>query len=514
MAMTKGAIAGNSCQIATMEGKNYVAGRWKAATTEQTFERHNPAQTDMLLGVFPRSNHKDVDAAVQAARQVYPAWSRMSRIKRAEYLDAFIQNVRADFDGLARLMALECGKHINECRADLTEGIHMAQFCFGRARMPYGDVVASEIAEKESYALRKPKGVIACITPWNFPFAIPMWLICPSIVEGNTVVFKPAEETPGVAQRIVECFEKAGLPPGVLNLVQGVGEEAGWPLVTHPEVDVVIFTGSKEVGLKIKEACGKDPRKMAVCEMGGKNAMIVLDDANIELAVHAALLSAFKTTGQRCVSAERLIVHQTVMKQFTEQFLETARRLRVGDPLDESVFMGPLVSEAGMRKVLFYNHLAREEGTDVLLDVGRLEMGKLSQGYFLGPFICRMEHRSDSRVLREEVFGPHVAIIPCRDLDDAIRIYNDSDYGMALSVVTEDYRKMREVRQRCEFGVGYWNLPTIGAEVQLPFGGVKASGTGLPSAATLIDAVTHRVAWTANYGREIQMAQGLSARAS
>jgi len=277
-------------------------------------------------------------------------------------------------------------------------------------------------------------------------------------------------------------------------------------------VDVVLFTGSKEVGLKIKEHCGRDPRKMAVCEMGGKNAIIVLEDADLDLAVNAAILSAFKTTGQRCVSAERLIVHQGVVGQFTRKFLDMAQRIRVGDPLDANTFMGPLVSEAGLKKTLFYNNLARKEGAEVLLDVGRLNGGALARGYFLGPFICRMQHRSDSRVLREEVFGPHVAVTPCRDVDDAIRIYNDSDYGMALSVITQDYRKMREVRQACEFGVGYWNLPTIGAEVQLPFGGVKASGTGMPSAATLIDAVTHRVAWTVNYAREIKMAQGLSAR--
>ncbi|MBI4338997.1 MAG: aldehyde dehydrogenase family protein [Chloroflexi bacterium] len=497
-----------------IEGRNYIGGRWTVADTEQTFERRSPANIDLLLGVFPRSGQKDVEAAVQAAREAYPTWSRMSRIKRAEYLDSFVQIVKADFENLARLMAMESGKQINESRADVTEGVHMAQFCFGRARMPYGDVVASEIAEKESYALRKPKGVIACISPWNFPFAIPLWLICPSLVEGNTVVFKPAEETPGVAQRLVEYFEKAGLPQGVLNLVQGFGEEAGWPLVLHPNVDVVLFTGSREVGLKIKETCGKHQSKMAVCEMGGKNGIIVLDDADLELAVPSSILSAFKTTGQRCVSTGRLIVQEKVLKEFTDKFVDLAQHLRIGDPLDEAIFMGPLVSKAGLEKVLFYNRLAQQEGADVLLDMSQPRGEGLANGYYTGPFVYMMEHWPDSRVLREEVFGPHVAIIPCRDLDHAIRIYNDTDYGMALSVITEDSRKMRQVREACEFGVGYWNLPTIGAEVQLPFGGVKASGTGLPSASTLIDAVTHRVSWTQNYGREIRMAQGLSARAA
>lgn len=495
-----------------MEGKNYIGGKWVKAKGGGTFYSRSPSNAEELVGAFPRSQKEDVDKAVAAAREAYHTWRKVSRIRRGEYLDRFVELTKANAADLAKLMARESGKAINESRADVTEGIHMAQYNFGRSRMAYGEVLASEIAEKDAYMLRKPKGVVAAITPWNFPFAIPLWLICPAILEGNTVVFKPSEDTPAVGHRLVELFHEAGLPPGVLNLVQGEGEEAGWPLVAHPGVDVVLFTGSYEVGSKIKQACAQDYRKMAACEMGGKNAMIVCDDANLELAVNAAILSAFKTTGQRCVSASRLIVQEGVLSKFTRAFVQTAKRIRVGDPLDESTFMGPLINQAATEKVGFYNDLAVKEGAKVLLRGGRLKGDGYSGGYFFSPFIYRMENSPNSRVLREEVFGPHVAIVPFRTMDEAVDIYNDTEYGFALAVITEDYRKAKYVQQGCDFGVGYVNLPTIGAEVHLPFGGTKKSGSGLPSAATLIDVVTHRVAWTVNHAREIIMAQGLSAK--
>lgn len=493
-------------------GRNYTGGRWSGSASEQTFERRNPANVDEVIGIFPRSNADDVAAAVAAARQAYPAWRRMSRIRRGEILDTFVQLIKADSEELAILVSRESGKVINEARADIIEGIHMVQYEFGLARMPHGDVVASEVADKDSYIIRKPKGVVGVISPWNFPFAIPLWLIAPSLLEGNTVVFKPAEETPLIGQRIVEYFYRAGLPEGVLNLVHGYGEEAGWPLVTHPDVDVVLFTGSYEVGSKIKQAAAADPRKMAVCEMGGKNAIIVFDDADLDLAVNAAVLSAFKTTGQRCVSASRLIVHERVIDEFADRFVAMARRIRIGDPLDPSVFMGPLVNEAATRKVASYNDLARQEGAEVLLDGGRLDGDGYSRGYFFSPFIYRMAHRPEARVLHEEVFGPHVAIIPFQDIEEAIAIHNSTEYGLAMSVITEDYRKARYIQRECDYGVGYWNLPSIGAEVHLPFGGVKKSGTGIPSAAGIVEAVTHKTTWTVNHSREIVMAQGLSAR--
>lgn len=491
---------------------NYINGKWCQSLDKKTFEKRSPSNTGDLIGVFPDSSSRDVDQAVQAARKAFPAWRSLSLIRRAECLDRFAQLVHADLEELARLMAREMGKPVNECRADITEGIHMAQYFFGRGRMPYGDVVASEIAEKDSYMLRHPKGVVAVIAPWNFPFAIPVWLVIPSIFAGNTVVFKPAEDTPLSGQKLVEYLEKAGLPPGVVNLVQGYGENAGWPMVIHPDVEVVLFTGSYEVGAKIKESVAKDWRKMAACEMGGKNAIIVFNDANLEMAASAAVISAFKTAGQRCSAASRIIVQEDIFRAFSSRFVELAGRLNIGDPLDDKTFMGPVINQSALEKVLYYNDLAEKEGARVLRKGGRLKGGIYDKGYFLSPFIYTMEHSSVSRVLREEVFGPHVALVPFGTIDEAIRIHNDVEYGLTMSVITEDYRKASRIRDECQYGVGYMNLPCIGAEVHLPFGGVKKSGTGLPSASTLIDVVTHRISWSVNNGQEIKLAQGLSAK--
>jgi|FaiFalFF_MnMetaG_3_1042247.scaffolds.fasta_scaffold00906_1 aldehyde dehydrogenase (NAD+) len=491
---------------------NYVAGRWTPAAGEATLEDRSPHDWRRVISIFPRSQGEDAHRAVLAAREAFPSWRRLSRIKRAEYLDAVAQMVKRDQEELALLMAQESGKPLVECRADVVEGLHTLQYWFGRARMPLGDVLASEIAEKDSFVFRKPKGVVVCITPWNFPFAIPLWLICPSLLEGNTVVLKPAEETPLLAHRIAQYFEAAGLPPGVLNVVHGYGEEVGWPLVVHPETDVVLFTGSYQVGSLIRQETAKDPRKFAVCEMGGKNAMVIFEDCDFDLAVNAAILAAFRTSGQRCVSASRLFVQEGILERFTQAFGEKARRLRIGDPTREDTFIGPLITPEAREKVERYNHLAKEEGAHVVLEVGRPLDPDLRYGAYIGPFVYLMEHEGRKRVLREEVFGPHVAIIPFSDMEDVIRKYNDADYAFALAVCTRDYRKQRLLREECDFGVGYVNLPTIGAEVHLPFGGLRRSGTGMPSAAALADAVSHRVSWTVNHGVEIRMAQGLTSQ--
>ena len=494
-----------------MNGKNYIDGKWADSYSGEFFESRNPADRDEVLGTFPRSNVKDVDEAVQAARKAFPAWRAVSRIKRGEIFDHFVQLVKKDHEELSRLMARECGKAINESRADVTEGIHMAQYVFGATRMPHGEVLASEIAEKDAFMRRHPKGVVAAITPWNFPFAIPLWLLGPSLVEGNTAVFKPSEDTPMVGQKVVEYLERAGIPSGVLNLVHGDGEHTGRPLTGHPDVDVVAFTGSFEAGAEIRKVCAESPHKLAVCEMGGKNAVIVFDDADVDLALNAAVLSAYKTTGQRCVSAGKLIVHEKLYARFCGEFAKLSKRVNIGDPLDEKTFMGPLINEAGRKKMEHYDDLARKEGGRVLLEGGTLGGVEYGKGCYVSPFVYQMDYTPKARVLREEVFAPNVAIVPFRTIDEAIQIYNDTDYGLALAVITEDYRKARRIREECEYGLGYVNLPSIGAEVHLPFGGMKRSGTGMPSAAALIDAVTHKTAWTVNHAYEIKMAQGLKA---
>ncbi len=492
-----------------MEGKNYINGAFVDGSSGDRFESRNPANTDEVLGTFPLSSETDVHNAVHAAQEAYHSWSRLSRIKRGEYFDEFVQLLKKDREEISQLVTKECGKGIVEGRADVTEGIHMVQYVFGTVRMPHGDVIDSEIPEKDAFMRRKPKGVVAAITPWNFPFAIPLWLICPSVVEGNTVILKPSRETACTADKIAEYAHKAGFPPGVINVVHG---SCGDLLVKHPDTHVVLFVGSNDVGSEIKKIVAGFYNKMCACEMGGKNALIVLDDANLNIAVNAAIISAFKTSGQRCTSASRLIVHEKVLSEFEKRFVDTTKRLRIGNPLDEDIFMGPVINQSATEKIARYNDLAKKEGAKVLLDGGRLTGEHYKKGYFMSPFVYRMQNNPKSRVLHEEVFGPHVAIIPVKDIDEAIEVHNDTDYGLTCAVITEDFRKARRIREDCEYGLGYVNLPTIGAEVHLPFGGVKKSGTGLPSASTLIDVVTHRTAWTINHSMEIKMAQGLTVK--
>ena len=492
-----------------MEGKNYINGAFVNGTSGERFESRNPANTDEVLGMFPLSSETDVHNAVHAAQEAYHSWRRLSRIKRGEYFDEFVQLLKKDREEISRLVTKECGKGIVEGRADVTEGIHMVQYVFGTVRMPHGDVIDSEIPEKDAFMRRKPKGVVAAITPWNFPFAIPLWLICPSVVEGNTVILKPSRETACTANKIAEFAHKAGFPPGVINVLHG---GCGDLLVKHPDTHVVLFVGSNDVGSEIKKIVAGFHNKMCACEMGGKNALIVLDDANLDIAVNAAIISAFKTSGQRCTSASRFIVHEKVLSEFEKRFVETTKRIKIGNPLEEDVFMGPVINQAATEKITRYNELARKEGAKVLLDGGRLAAEPYQKGYFMSPFVYRMENNPKSRVLREEVFGPHVAIIPIKGIDEAIEVHNNTDYGLSCAVITEDFRKARRIRDDCEYGLGYVNLPTIGTEVHLPFGGVKKSGTGLPSASTLIDVVTHRTAWTVNNAMEIKMAQGLTVK--
>jgi aldehyde dehydrogenase (NAD+) len=322
-----------------IEAMNLIRGQWQQSVTGDRFQSYNPADTREIVGTAPRSTPEDVDRAVNAAREAFESWRRTSRVKRGEYIDQLAQLIKRDLNALAELVTRECGKPINEGRADVVEALHMAQYVAGMARMPHGEIIESEIAEKDAYILRKPKGVVACITPWNFPIAIPLWTILPSLLEGNTVVFKPSEDTPICAHRLIELFVEAGFPPGVINVVHGYGEDAGDALVHHPGVDVVVFTGSYAVGRYIEQECAKQHKFCAV-EMGGKNAVIVLEDANLDIAVHAAILSAFKTSGQRCVSSNRIIVHEKIEPEFTRRFVETARLIKIGRRLRPRHFHG------------------------------------------------------------------------------------------------------------------------------------------------------------------------------
>jgi len=502
---------------ANISGRHYLAGQWRTVSGK-TFTSTNPARLSETIGVFPLGTTADADEAVAAARTAFPAWRRTSRILRAELFDKLAQIVKRETDNLAHLMARECGKVVTECRAEVVEGLHMIQYVFGTGRMPCGDILSSEIAEKDAFMRRKPWGVAAVITPWNFPFAVPLWMLGPSLVEGNTVVFKPSEDTPAVGQRIVELFEEAGFPAGVINLIHGEGE-AGEALVKNPEVNCVLFTGSYDVGKRIAEISASLPNRIVASETGSKSAVIVCEDAKLDLAVTSGIISAFKTSGQRCVSAGRVLVHEKLIDAYAEKLVAIAKRLKIGDPLDANNFTGPLINKAAVEKVERYNALAKDEGAEILLQGVRLPSpsgrgaggeGGTQDGCFLTPTIYRIQHHSTTRSIREEVFGPHLALIPFKDNEEAARIYNDTDYGLSMAVITESYRNMRWFRDECEYGMGYVNLPCIGAEVHLPFGGVKKSGNGHPSAAGLIEAVTHKTAWTVNHAEEVKMAQGLT----
>ena len=497
-----------------MTHEHYVNGEWRTGQGEETFESVNPA-TGEVLGEFHRGGEADVREATAAADEAFEEWRSLSYIDRAEYLWEIFRELRDRHEELGEIVTKESGKEINEGKADVTEAWHMVEWAAGNARHPHGEIVPSEIAAKDSYMRRKPRGVVGSITPWNFPVAIPYWHMAVSLVEGNTVVWKPAEQTPLCGQVIAEMFDDTGIPDGVFNMVQGFGD-AGAAVVEDDHVDSVLFTGSAEVGHEVASQVGTQPETNTSCEMGGKNAIVVTEHADLDVALHSAVMSSFKTTGQRCVSSERLIVHEDVYDEFKAEFVELAESVAVGDPLEEDTFMGPVVDEGQVEKFQQYNELARTEGANVLVNRADLPEAEIPAGHedgnWVGPFVYEIDYDPDLRCIREEVFAPHVALIEYSgDIERAVEIHNDVPYGLSGAVISEDYRQINYYRDRAEAGLAYGNLPCIGAEVQLPFGGVKKSGKGSPHAREAIETVTDRTAWTLNNATDIEMAQGLSA---
>ena len=493
----------------------YIGGEWVDGESEETFDSIHPG-TGARLATVRRGTPADVERAVGAAEAASEAWRALSYIDRAEYLWDVYHELRDRTDELGDVVTRESGKEISEGRADVVEAAHMVELAAGNARHPHGDVVPSEIASKDSYMRRRPRGVVGCITPWNFPVAIPYWHMAISLVEGNTVVWKPAEQTPWCGQVVAEIFDDAGLPDGVFNLVQGYGD-AGNAIVEDDRVDTVLFTGSAEVGHRVDETVGGRAGRNACCEMGGKNSVVVTENADMDIALHSAVMSAFKTTGQRCVSAERLVVHSDVYEAFGERFVDLAEDVAVGDPLTEETFMGPLADADQVAKFERYNDMVRShDDATVLVDRAELAATEIpdghDEGFWAGPFVYEVPPETDLDPFREEVFGPHVALVEYEGgVERAVGIQNDTAYGLAGAIISEDYRQLNYYRDHAEVGLAYANLPCIGAEVQLPFGGVKKSGSGPPHAREVIDAVTERTAWTLNNSKDIQMAQGLSA---
>ena len=493
-----------SVQGPVAEGKNFINGNFVEVSGGNHFKSEDPS-TGEILGFFPESSQKDVDSVYHFARDSFYGWRQYSRVQRAEYFLKLANIIEKRKEEIARVITLETGKVYNESIAEVNEALHMAQYAFSTGRIPYGEVLASELPEKDAYMLRKPKGVVAIIAPFNFPFAIGgFWCAAPALVEGNTVILKPSEDVPWVGQLTAELYQEAGFPPGVFNVIQG-GAETG-DLLIHKDVDHVCFTGSAEVGMHVRKVCAESWHKTCSCEMGSKSAVIIHEDANYDMAMAACLASAYKLSGQRCVSAGRLIVHRSLHHKFSEEFASRSSQLKTGDPFESTTFYGPLVNRQGFDKVVKYNSMVFNDSEASVLLAG-VEVVK--DGLYITPTVYRTEWR-DVPYLKQEVFGHHVSIIPYDTVSDAIDIYNDTDYGLSLGIVTENFKVARRIRNDCDFGLGYWNGGSIAAESHLGFGGVKKSGNGQPSAARTFRSVTHEVAWTVNHGDSLNFPQGMN----
>ncbi len=462
--------------------KNFINGEWVESTTGQAFDNLNPANRNELVGMFPKSNHHDVEHAVAAAKEAYKSWRLMPAPKRGEILFRAARLLHERKEALAEQMTREMGKILAETRGDVQEAIDMTFYMAGEGRRQFGQTTPSELPNKFCMTARSPIGVCALITPWNFPMAIPSWKIMPALICGNTVVIKPATDTPLSTYNLVQILEEAGIPRGVVNLVTGTGGAVGTPLMTHNDVRVVSFTGSTEIGRQVSRACAES-FKHACLEMGGKNVIIVMNDANLGLAVDGAILGGFGTTGQRCTAASRVVVHKEIYHQFTEVFAARARALKVGNGLDPTVQMGPLINEGQLQTVEEYVRIGQEEGAKLLCGGHRFTGGEFDAGAFYAPTIFG-DCDSKMRVAQEEIFGPVVSVIPCDSLDHAIEIGNSVVYGLSSSIYTQDVNNAFRAMRDMETGLFYVNASTIGAETHLPFGGTKQTGNGHREAAT------------------------------
>jgi aldehyde dehydrogenase (NAD+) len=486
--------------------KNYINGEWVSSASQRTFDNLNPADQSDLVGIFQKSNRQDVADAVQAAVDAARSWRLTPPPKRGEMLYRAAHLLTERKEDYAEQMTREMGKVIEEARGDVQEAIDMTYYMAGEGRRLFGQTTTSELPNKFCMCLRSPIGVSALVTPWNFPMAIPSWKIMPALICGNTVVIKPASDTPLSAYHLVQILEEAGVPRGVVNLVTGSGTEVGLPLIEHEAVRVISFTGSTAIGRKVAEACA-GTFKRSCLEMGGKNIIMVMDDANLDLAVDGALWGAFGTSGQRCTASSRIAIHSAVYKQFTESFVARARLLKVGDGLDSTVQMGPLINHSQLETVEDYVQIGRNEGAKLLCGGERLSGESYDQGWFYSPTVFGDCH-PQMRISREEIFGPVVSLIPCSGLEEAIEIGNSVVYGLSASIYTRNVNRAFEAMRELETGIFYVNAPTIGAETHLPFGGTKQTGNGHREAATAaLDFYSEWKAVYIDYGDRLQRAQ-------
>jgi len=483
--------------------KNYIGGLWQE--TEKTAEVINPANGEVIATV-PLSGKEEVERAVRQAKSAQKKWALVPAPRRAEVLYRTGVLLKERKEQLARLLTMENGKVLEEARGEVQEAIDMAFYMAGEGRRLFGQTTPAELPDKFAMSIRVPVGVVGIITPWNFPIAIASWKTFPALVAGNSVVWKPATETPIMAYEFAKIFEEAGLPPGVLNVVFGNGSTVGEALVRHPDVRAISFTGSNEIGRQIAAECGRLLKKVSL-EMGGKNAVIVLEDADLDLAVDGIIWSAFGTSGQRCTACSRVIVHRKVKEALEEKLLMKIRELRVGNGLDETVKVGPIINRSSLEKVHRYVEIGKGEGAKLLTGGHVLTEGKLRDGTFYAPTVFTDVH-PHMRIAREEIFGPVISILPVSSFEEAIEVNNSVSYGLSSGIFTKDVNRVFRAMRDIDTGIVYINAGTIGAEIHLPFGGTKGTGNGhRDSGIQTLDVFTEWRAVYVDYSGKLQRAQ-------
>lgn len=484
------------------EYKLFLNGEWLDSVTGETFEDTNPATLEQI-GVFQKASLDDVNHAVDSSEEAFESWSRTPAPQRGKILFRAARLLEGRKEELARLMTEENGKVLQEARGDVQEAIDMAYYAAGEGRRLLGETAPSELPDKFCMTVLRPIGVVGLITPFNFPLAIPAWKIMPALISGNTIVLKPSSDTPLLAVELIKILFQAGVPKGVINLVTGVGGEAGAALVRNRTVRAISFTGSLDNGKWILREAGKDMKRVSL-ELGGKNPIIVMDDANMELAVDGVLWGAFGTSGQRCTAASRVIVDEKILSEFQRKLVKRAKGLKVGSGLDEGVEMGPLINASQLAKVEKYVQIGVDEGARLILGGRRI---KPLPGYFFEPTIFT-DVTAEMKIAQEEIFGPVLSLIRAGSLEQAIEIANSVPYGLSSSIYTENIKNAFQAIERLDSGITYVNAPTIGAEIHLPFGGVKATGNGTREAGTTaIDEFTNLKTVYFDYSDRLQKAQ-------
>jgi alpha-ketoglutaric semialdehyde dehydrogenase len=486
---------------------NYINGKWVPSESGEVFENLNPADTRDVIGRFPLSTSEDINEAVNAAQQAFNRWRQTPAPRRAELLFRLGEILIRDKDSFTADMTREMGKVLKEAGGDVQEAIDCTYYTAGEGRRLHGFTTPAEMPDKFAMCVRQPVGLCGLITPWNFPMAIPSWKLIPALVCGNTVVLKPAEDTPLSTYNLVKACEEAGIPPGVVNLVTGYGETVGAAMTNHPALRLIAFTGSTETGRVVASACAE---RNAICslEMGGKNVIIVMDDADVDLAIEGAIWGAFGTSGQRCTAASRLVVHKKVYKQFSRKLTERASALRVGNGADPRTEVGPVINADAVEKIMGYIDIGQTEDGATLASGGkRLTKGEYANGYFIQPTVFT-DVAPDMRIAQEEIFGPVTAVIPANSLEEAVEIGNGVRYGLSAAIYTSDVNRAFRAMNEMYTGIFYVNSSTIGAEVHLPFGGTKATGNGHREAGTqVLDVFSEWKSVYVDYSGKLQRAQ-------